>query len=220
MEGKVAIVTGGAGGIGSEVCKAFLKEGASTAVADLDLEMARAVADEIPTQGGRALAVHVDVTSKESVYAGVQQVVDHFGRIDFLVHCAGNNIKGSILEISLEEWNSSIDIHLTGAFLLCQAVGKQMVKQGDGGRVVLMSSVTAFSPVPERGAYSPAKAGLVNMAKLLSLEWARYNINVNAVCPGVADTPMLRLVHEREPWGYRPKGSKESRWAGRHCLKR
>ena len=200
MEGKVAIVTGGAGGIGSQVCKAFIGEGAGTAVADMDRERARDVGDELMSKGGSALPVQVDVTSRESVYAAVQRVVDHFGRVDFLVHCAGNNIKGSILEISLEQWNSSIDTHLTGAFLFCQAVGKQLVKQGDGGRVVLMSSVTAMSPVPERGAYSPAKAGLVNMAKLLSLEWARYNINVNAVCPGVANTPMLRMVYEREPW--------------------
>jgi NAD(P)-dependent dehydrogenase (short-subunit alcohol dehydrogenase family) len=200
MQGKVAIVTGGGGGIGSEVCKAFVGEGAATAVADMDLERARTVADEITSSGGSALPVQIDVTSRDSVYSAVQQVVDHFGRIDFLVHCAGNNILGSILEISLEQWNSSIDIHLTGAFLCCQAVGKQLVKQGDGGRVVLMSSVTAMSPVPDRGAYSPAKAGLVNIAKLLSLEWARYNINVNAVCPGITTTPMVKLVYEREPW--------------------
>jgi NAD(P)-dependent dehydrogenase (short-subunit alcohol dehydrogenase family) len=200
MQGKVAIVTGGGGGIGSAVCKAFMHDGAVAAVTDLDLAKARAVADEITSAGGTALPVQVDVTSQESVYAAVEQTVDRFGRIDFLVHCAGNNILGSILDISLEQWNSSIDIHLTGAFLFCQAVGKQMVKQGDGGRVVLMSSVTAMSPVPERGAYSPAKAGLVNLAKLLSIEWAGYDINVNAICPGITTTPMVKLVNERQPW--------------------
>ncbi len=200
MPSKVAIVTGGGGGIGSAVCKAFQRDGTATAVAELDLDKARTVADEIASAGGSSLAVEVDVTSQDSVQSAVQQTVDRFGRIDFLVHCAGNNILGSILDISLEQWQSSIDIHLTGAFLCCQAVGRQMVEQGSGGRVVLMSSVTAMSPVPERGAYSPAKAGLVNLAKLLSIEWARHNINVNAVCPGITTTPMVRLVNERQPW--------------------
>ena len=199
MKGKVAIVTGGAGGIGSEVCMAFCREGASAAIADMDLDRAGETAEGIASSGGSALPVQVDVTSQESVYSAVQQVVDHFGRIDFLVHCAGNNVKGSVLDIGLDEWKSSIDIHLTGGFLLCQAVGKQLVKQGEGGRVVLMSSVAAMTPVPERGSYGPVKAALTNLAKQLSLEWARYGINVNAVCPGVALTPMTRLVYERQP---------------------
>ena len=199
MKGKTAIVTGGAGGIGAEVCHAFAREGAAVAVADLDAVRAQSVADDVASRGGEGLGVQVDVCSEESVEAAVQRVVERFGRLDFLVHCAGNNIKSPLLDMTLEQWRSSLDTHLTGAFLFCRAVGRRLVEQGEGGRVVFMSSVAAMTPVPERGAYSPAKAGLSSLAKMLSLEWARYKINVNAVCPGVAKTPMSEMVYKRDP---------------------
>ena len=199
INGKVAIVTGGAGGIGSLVCSTLAGRGVAVAVADMNAERTRDVAGEIASSGGRALAVEVDVTSPASVGAAVEQVVAAFERIDYLIHCAGNNVKAPVLEMTLEQWSSCLDTHLTGAFLFCQAAGRQMVRQGEGGRIVLMSSVAAMTPVPERGAYTPAKAGLIGLAKLLSLEWAQYNIGVNAVCPGVAITPMTREVYRRDP---------------------
>ncbi len=199
MEGKTVIVTGGAGGIGAEVCRAFAREGAAVAVADLDVARAQALAGDLSYRGGDGLGVQVDVRSEESVDAAVQRVVERFGRLDYLVYCAGNNIKSPLLDMTLEQWRSSLDTHLTGAFLFCRAVGRRLVEQDEGGRVVLMSSVAAMTPVPERGAYSPAKAGLSNLASLLSLEWARYKINVNAVCPGVTETPMTEMVYKRDP---------------------
>ena len=199
MKDKVVIVTGGAGGIGSVICKTLVREGAIVAVVDLAIGRAKSVVREATLGGDRALAMEVDVTNQEAVETAVERVVDRYGRIDCLVHCAGNNVKGSFLELTLDQWQSTLDIHLTGAFLFCQAVGRQLVLQGKGGKIVLMSSVAAMNPVPERGAYSPSKAALVNLAKLLCLEWACYNINVNAVCPGVAETPMTRMVYERDP---------------------
>ena len=199
MEGKVAIVTGGAGGIGTAVCRAFAKEGVRVAVADMDGDRAAETAAEVSSGGGRAIGVEVEVTSESSVVVAVQRTVDHFGRVDFLVHCAGNNIRAPVLELAAEDWSRVLDTHLTGAFLFCKAVGKHLVGQGEGGRVVFMSSVAATAPVPERGAYSPAKAGLIGLAGVLSLEWAEYNINVNAVCPGMVLTPMTEMVYKREP---------------------
>ncbi|MBM3932907.1 MAG: SDR family oxidoreductase [SAR202 cluster bacterium] len=199
FDGKVAIITGGAGGIGSTVAHSFAREGAAVVITDMDLTRAKQVAADVADKGGRALAVKVDVTSKDDVFASVERGVEHFGRMDYLVHCAGNNIKGPVLDLSLDAWNSSLATHLTGAFLFCQAVGRELVKQGNGGRVVLMSSIAAVTPVPERGAYSPAKAGLIALAKQLSLEWAKHRINVNAVCPGVVLTPMTDMVYKREP---------------------
>ena len=199
MQGKVAIVTGGAGGIGSAVSRSFAREGVGVAVADVDWARANALAGEIAAEGGSALALQVEVTSEESVNSAARRVVEHFGRVDFLVHCAGNNFKAPVLELPAEQWRSVLDTHLTGAFLFSKAVGRRLVEQGEGGRVVFMSSVAARAPVPERGAYTPAKAGLVGLAGVLSLEWARYNINVNAVCPGIVLSPMTEMVYKREP---------------------
>ena len=199
MDGKVAIVTGGAGGLGSEICRRFSARGAAVAVADMNAEAASIVAAEITAAGGSAIAVHVQVTDEQSVTNAVSQVINDLGRVDYLVHCAGTNIKSPVLEMSLDQWNLSLEPHLTGAFLFCREAGRRMVEQGDGGSVVLMSSVTAMAPVPERGAYGPAKAALINFAGQLGLEWAQYGINVNAVCPGVALTPMTEMVYEREP---------------------
>lgn len=196
MENKVAIVTGGAGGIGSAVCKEFIANGSKVVVADVNSARANEFAMEL---GQNALATELDVQDEQSVISVVNKAVTKFGKVDYAVHCSGNNIKSSILDLSVEDWKKSLNTHLTGAFLLCKSVGKQMVKQGTGGSVVFISSVTAWSPVPERGAYSPAKAGLNNLAGLLSLEWAQHDINVNTVCPGMTLTPMTKMVYEREP---------------------
>ena len=199
MKGKVAIVTGGAGGLGSEICRKFAARGASVAVADLNEDAASEVARSISSDGCPSIAIQVEVTDEESVVNALSAVVSKLGRVDYLVHCAGTNIKAPILDMSLDLWNLSLEAHLTGAFLFCREAGRQMVEQGEGGSVVLMSSVTAMAPVPERGAYGPAKAALINFAGQLGLEWAQYGINVNAVCPGVALTPMTEMVYEREP---------------------
>ena len=199
MEGKVAIVTGGAGGLGSEICRRFSMRGAAVAVADVNGESASEVAGTIASDGGSALGVQVEVTDEDSVVAAVSTIVNELGRVDYLVHCAGTNIKSPVLDMSLDQWNLSLEAHLTGAFLFCREAGRRMVAQGNGGSVVLMSSVTAMSPVPERGAYGPAKAALINFAGQLGLEWAQYGINVNAVCPGIAETAMTKMVYEREP---------------------
>lgn len=199
MEGKVAIVTGGAGGIGSAVCRAFADAGVGVAVTDMDETKAVDTAADISFGGGQAIGIEVEVTHEDSVEAAVRRTVEHFGRVDFLVHCAGNNIKAPALELNVEDWSRVLNTHLTGAFLFSKSVGKRLVEQGEGGRVVFMSSVAARAPVPERGAYTPAKAGLIGLAGVLSLEWAEYGINVNAVCPGMVLTPMTELVYTREP---------------------
>lgn len=196
MQEKVAIVTGGAGGLGSAICGRFVGDGAKVVVADLEINRAEEVASEI---GQSAVPVRVDVTDEDSVNGAVQAAIDRFGRVDYAVHSSGNNIKSLLLDMPLEMWREALDTHLTGAFLLCKAAGRHMVEQGEGGSVVFVSSVAAWAPVPERGAYGPAKAGLNNLAGLLSLEWAQYDINVNTVCPGMALTPMTKMVYKRDP---------------------
>ena len=194
FEHRVAVVPGGAGGIGSAVCRTLAQRGAAVTVADMDLERARAVAAALPGGGTHsALAVDVgDAAAVESAVAGLP-------RIDFLVYCAGNNVKGPSLELSAEQWRAALDSHLTGAFLFSQAVGRHLVANGRGGRIVYISSVGAWAPIPERGAYSPSKAALNSLAGMLAVEWARYGINVNTVCPGVAATAMTTKVYARDP---------------------
>ena len=199
MTGKVAFVSGGAGGLGAAICRRFVREGAAVAIADIDRGRAEALTTEISSSGGRSLPVTLDSASGTSVQQAVDEVVDHFGRCDFLVHGAGNTAIAPLLELAEEDWRSVLDTHLTGGFLLCQAVGRQLVRQGEGGRVVLISSVGAMVTVPDRGAYSPAKAGLIALAQMLSIEWARYRINVNAICPGVTTTPMVQEIYKRRP---------------------
>ena len=197
LDGRVAVVTGGAGGIGRTVCQRFVDSGAGVAVADLAADRAAETAAECGDE--RAIGVEIDVVDPDSAARCVDATVAKFGRVDYLVHCAGNNIKGPALELTLEDWRSQLDTHLTGAFVFCQAVGRRLVAQGEGGRIVLLSSVAAWAPIPQRGAYSPSKAGLVSLAQVLSVEWAEYQVNVNAVCPGVAKTPMTDLVYSRDP---------------------
>ena len=197
LDGRVAVVTGGAGGIGRTVCRHFAERGARVTVADLAADRAAETAAECDRP--HAIGVQIDVVDPASAAECVAATVERFGRVDFLVHCAGNNIKGPALELSLEDWRSQLDTHLTGAFVFCQAVGRRLVAQGEGGRIVLLSSVAAWAPIPQRGAYSPSKAGLVSLAQVLSVEWAEHRINVNAVCPGVAKTPMTDMVYSRDP---------------------
>lgn len=197
LDGRVAIVTGGAGGIGRTVCQRFADRGAGVAVADLAAD--RAVQAALECGQDRAIGIEIDVVDPDSAARCVELTVAKFGRVDYLVHCAGNNIKAPALELTLQDWRSQLDTHLTGAFVFCQAVGRHLVNQGEGGRIVLLSSVAAWVPIPQRGAYSPSKAGLVSLAQVLSVEWAEYMINVNAVCPGVAKTPMTDLVYSRDP---------------------
>ncbi|MDE0024456.1 MAG: SDR family NAD(P)-dependent oxidoreductase [Spirochaetaceae bacterium] len=197
LAGRAAIVPGGAGGIGSAVCRELAGRGAAVVVADLDLEQARAVAAALPGAGHDAVAV--DVADGAAVRAAVQGAAAARERIDLLVYCAGNNIKAPSLELSAAQWRSALDSHLTGAFLFSQAVGRHLVARGSGGRMVYVSSVGAWAPIPERGAYSPSKAALNSLAGMLAVEWARYGINVNTVCPGVAATAMTTLVYSRDP---------------------
>ena len=196
MTKQVAIVTGG--GIGAAVARAFISQGTSVAIADLDIGTARALAKELSADGGSAVAVEVNVLSEESISSAVSEAIAHFGRVDFLVYTCGIIINAPALELSAADWSRTLDTHLTGAFLFSKEVARHMIQES-GGRIVYMSSVAAQAPVPGRGAYSPAKAGLVSLAGVLSLEWAAYGINVNAVCPGVVATPATEAIYRRDP---------------------
>jgi 3-oxoacyl-[acyl-carrier protein] reductase len=192
FENRVAVVTGGGRGIGAATAELFAAEGASVAVCDLDKAPAEAVASGLP---GKSLAVAADVSQRASVESAFEQVMAEFGRIDFLIACAGITRDNLVFKMTDEDWFGVINTHLTGTFLCAQAAQKVMVQQ-NYGKMVFLSSTSANGNRGQTN-YSTAKAGLQGMARTLAIELGRFNINVNAVAPGFVETRMTEATAQR-----------------------
>lgn len=192
LHGEVAIVTGGAQGLGREMSLALAEAGASVVVADMNLEKAKDVAQEIEKLGVQSLAVQVDVTHKDQVEAMVQKTIDVFGKIDILVASAGVGQWVKSEEMSLEDWNRVISINLTGLFLCCQAVGREMIKRRKGSIITIssMSGIVANVPQPQSH-YNASKGAVIMLTKSLAMEWAPYNVRVNTIAPGYMQTKLV-----------------------------
>ena len=186
FEGKTAVVTGGARGIGAATARRLASEGARVVVADFDEAAARGTADEI---GG--IAVRCDVTSREDVEAAVAAA----GSVDILVTCAGIIRDNLLHKLTDEEWDAVIDTHLKGTFLAVRAAQRHMVEQRSG-KIVLISSTSALGNRGQTN-YSAAKAGLQGMTKTLAIELGPFDVNVNCVAPGFIETAMTRQTAER-----------------------
>ena len=195
FEGKTALVTGGARGIGAATARRFAAEGATVVVADFDEAEAQTTAGEI---GG--LAVRCDVTSRTDVEAAVEAAVAHGGSLDLLVTCAGIIRDNLLHKMTDDDWDAVIDTHLKGTFFAVRAAQKQMVEQRSG-KMVLISSTSALG---NRGQvnYSTAKAGLQGMCKTLAIELGPFNVNVNCVAPGFIATAMTRQTADRVGVGF------------------
>ena len=189
LQGKVVIVTGGRRGIGKNIALALAEAGADIVVCDRMIEDGEleAVAEEAQRLGRRSLAVRADITQKADVDSMVQRVMDEFGVIDILINNAAMNIRAPLLELGEEGWDRVIDTDLKGYYLCCQAAGKRMVDQ-KRGNIINIASTAAMKAAPEMGAYCIAKAGVVMLTRVLSLELARYNIRVNAIAPYMVKT--------------------------------
>jgi NAD(P)-dependent dehydrogenase (short-subunit alcohol dehydrogenase family) len=195
LQGKCALVTGGARGIGLAVAKALAREGASVAIADLNGESAKSAAAQIKEQGGRAVPITADVANPASISAMVASALQEFGRLDILINNAGVGGNTPFLETTLEEWQRIIAINLTGAFLVAQAVAREMVKTG-GGKIVNIASLSGQRGGHGRAAYGSAKAGLELLTKVMAVELAEHNINVNNIAPGAIETEMAKYAHD------------------------
>jgi NAD(P)-dependent dehydrogenase (short-subunit alcohol dehydrogenase family) len=192
LTGKVAIVTGGAGGLGRPIALGLAQAGADVVVDDLASAHPEAVADDIKGLGRKALAVTADVTSASAMKDMVDQVMKEFGKIDILVNVAGINARFSAEEMPPEEFEKVIRFNIAGTFLPCQAVGKVMIEQ-KRGKIINMGSVRG-SVAPSIGgtAYASSKGGVHQLTRTLAAEWAKYNIHVNGIAPALVMTAMTK----------------------------
>ena len=192
LTGKVAVVAGGAGGIGSTLALGLADYGADVIVASRKLEHLEKVAEEIRAKGRKALAVTVDVTQEQSVVDMVERILKVFPRIDILVNAAGLAIRKPADSFPIDEWQQVMDINTRGTFLCCQVVGRVMIKQRSG-KIVNLSSVRGRYGLPaDYAAYCASKGAVDTLTRTLACEWAKYNVLVNAVAPTVVETDLTR----------------------------
>ncbi|MGZ5165152.1 MAG: 3-hydroxybutyrate dehydrogenase [Burkholderiales bacterium] len=191
LDGKTAVVTGAARGIGKGIALAFVRAGASVAIADLDVKAAAETAAHIISAGGRAVGVAMDVANEEAVNAGMQSVVKAFGRLDILVSNAGIQIVHPIEEFSYSEWNRMMAIHLGGAFLTTRACLPHMYKSGRGGSIIYVGSVHSKEASVLKAPYVAAKHGLIGLSRVVAKEGAKHGVRSNVICPGFVRTPLV-----------------------------
>jgi NAD(P)-dependent dehydrogenase (short-subunit alcohol dehydrogenase family) len=194
LDGKVALVTGSARGLGRTMATALAEAGADVALTSRSLGPCAEAASAIATATGRrAQAFVVEVTAPPDVDRLVSEVEAGLGPIDILVNNAGVNIRGSVDQLSEADWDAVVDTNLKGPFLCARAIGPRMVRRG-WGRVINLGSILGFVALPGRAPYASSKAGVVNLTRVLALEWAGSGVTANAICPGPFATEMNRQL--------------------------
>ena len=190
----VAVITGGAAGIGEAIARRLAADNFVVVIADLDRNGAEEIATEISARGGQAVGRHVDVSAADSVSALFEWLTDDLGRCDVLVNNAGIATTAPVSELPLERWNSTIAVNLTGALLMTQHA-LPLMKKGDRGRIVNISSISGVRASAGRIAYGTSKAAIIGLTRQLAIELAPDNITVNSVAPGPVDTATARALH-------------------------
>ena len=191
VQGKVALVTGAASGIGKRIAQVLADHGAHIAVADINLAGAQAAADEIKSRGVKATALAMDVTDEAAVDAGVAKTVSDLGGVDILVSNAGIQIVNPIDKFSYADWKKLMAIHVDGAFLTTRACLQRMYAAGNGGSIIYMGSVHSKEASPLKAPYVAAKHALIGLAKVVAKEGAAHKVRANVICPGFVRTPLV-----------------------------
>ena len=202
LSGKTALVTGAGSGLGRAAALALAAEGALAVVTELPdrLDRAGATVAAIEAAGGRARAVLLDVLDLSSIAACVESAAGVNGRIDILVNNAGVNVRRRAYDVSEADWDAVLDVNLKGVFFVAQAVGRRMRDQDPaGGCIINVASQMGLVGYYDRAAYCSSKAGVVNLSRVLAIEWAPDDIRVNAVCPTFVDTPLTKPMFESNP---------------------
>lgn len=193
LEGKTALLTGGAGGIGRVLAHALCSAGATTAVCDLNLDQADAVAAELKNQGFKAQAFALDLTQVPSIRQCAEAVAAALGKIDILVNCGGINKREGFLDVEEKTYDRIMDVNLKGTFFMTQAVVPHMIRAG-GGKIVNLSSHNAQGMLGGVSVYGASKSGVSALTRSMAVEWAQFNIQANAVAPGHILTPLTQVT--------------------------
>ena len=193
LDGRVAVVTGGARGIGRETAETLAVAGARVVLADLDKDEAEAAADEIRALGHRATTILADVANEASVASMVEATLEREGRLDILVNNAGIAIRRPAVDLALGDWDKVLSVNLTGSFLCARAAARIMIAAGAGGAIVNVASIMGLSGggLYPNVSYQATKGAIVNMTRALAVEWAPYAIRVNAVAPTYVRTDLI-----------------------------
>ena len=196
LKDKIIFITGAGRGMGRGIAEALAEAGAHVVVGDLAIESVRETAALVEKQARQALALQLNVTDPNSVNTAIAASVDRFGRIDGWVNNAGIVKMDAALDVTMSDWQRQMQVNVDGLFLCCQLAGQQMRGQTGGGAIVNIASNAGKVGYKNMAAYNAGKAAVISITRSLALEWAEHNINVNAVCPGGVDTPMLLGVAE------------------------